>query len=58
MRLSRVLLQKTSMEQIEADPCVFRKAVDAEVTLIVCVHGDDLAVTVKDKETLDVFMCD
>ena len=43
------------MEQIEADPWVFRKAVDAEVTLIVCVHGDDLAVTVKHKETLDVF---
>ena len=55
MRLSRVLLQKTSMEQIEADPCVFRKVVDGEIALIVCVHGDDLAVTAKDKEMFDVF---
>ena len=42
--LSRLLLQKTGMEQSKADPCVFRKVVDGEVTLIVCVHVDDLAV--------------
>ena len=33
-----------------ADPCVFRKVVDGEVTLIVCVHVDGLAVTAKDKD--------
>ena len=32
LRLSRVLLQKTDMEQSKADPCVFRKVVDGEVT--------------------------
>ena len=55
MRLSSVLLQKTGMDQIKADPCVFRKVVDGEIALIVCVHGDDLAVTAKDKEMFDVF---
>ena len=29
--------------------------VDGEVTLIVCVHVDDLAVTAKVKETFDAF---
>ena len=55
LRLSRVLLQKIGMEQSKADPCVFRKVVDREVTLIVCVHVDDLAVTARNKETLDAF---
>ena len=35
LRLSRVLLQKIGMEQSKADPCVFRKVVDRDVTLIV-----------------------
>ena len=43
------------MEQSKADPCVIRKVVDGEVTLIVCVHIDDLAVTAKKKEAFDVF---
>ena len=55
LRLSRVLLQKTDMEQGKADPCVFRKVVNGEVTLIVCVHVDDLAVTAEGIETFDVF---
>ena len=55
LRLSRVLLQTTGMEQSKADPCVFRKVVDEEVTLIACVHVDDLAVTAKDKKTFDGF---
>ena len=53
LRLSRVLLQKIGMEQSKADPCVFRKVVDEEVTLIVCVHVDDLAVTAKSEDTFD-----
>ena len=44
------------MEQSKADPCVFRKVVDREVTLIICVYVDDLAVTAKENETFDVFM--
>ena len=57
LRLSRVLLQQIGMEQSKADPCVFRKVVDGEVTPIVCVHVDDLliAVTAKGKETFDGF---
>ena len=55
LRRSRVLLQKVGMEQSEADPCVFRKVVDGEVALIVCVHVDDLAVTAKEKYTCDAF---
>ena len=43
------------MEKSKADPCVFRKVVDGAVTLIVCVHVDDLAVRAKDKETFDDF---
>ena len=43
------------MKQSKADPCVFRKVVDEEVTLIVCVHVGDLAVEAKSKETLDEF---
>ena len=42
------------MGQSKADPCVFRKVVNGEVTLIVCVHVDDLAVPAKEKETSDV----
>ena len=54
--LGRMLfLRKTGMEQSKADPYVFRKVVHGEVTLIVCVHVDDLAVTAEDKETFDVF---
>ena len=53
LRLSRVLLQKIGMEQSKADPCVFRKVVDREATLTVCVHVDDQAVTAKDKMTFD-----
>ena len=55
LRLSRVLLQTTGMEQSKADPLVFRKAVDGEVTLVVCIHVDDLAVTAKDQDTFDCF---
>ena len=55
LRLSRVLLQKIGMEQSKADTCVFRKVVDEEVTLIVCVHVDDLAVTAKSKEMFGAF---
>ena len=43
------------MEQSKADPCVFRNVVNGEVTLIVCVRVDDLAVTAKDRETFDGF---
>ena len=50
-----MLLQKIGMEQSKADPCVFRQMVDGEVTLILCVHVDDLAVTAKDKDTFDDF---
>ena len=53
--LSRVLLQKSGMGQRKADPCVLCKVVDEEVTLIVCVHVDDLAVTAKDKARFDAF---
>ena len=56
LRLRRVLLQKIGMKESMADSCVFRKVVDGEVTLIICVHVDDLAVTAKEKETLDTFM--
>ena len=55
LQLSRATLQKNSMEQSKADPCVFSKVVDGEITLAVFVHVDDLAVTAKDKETFDVF---
>ena len=55
LRISRVLLHKIGMEQSKVDPCVFRKVVDGEVTLIVCVHVDDLAVEAKDRKTLDAF---
>ena len=55
LRLSRVLLQKVGMDQSKADPCVFRKVVDGEVTLILYVHADDLAVTAKDKDTFGAF---
>ena len=34
---------------------MFRKVVDGKVTLIVCVHVDDVAVTSKDKKTFDAF---
>ena len=51
LRLRTGILQKPGMEQNKADPCVFRKVVDGEVTLIVC---DDLAVTANDRETFDV----
>ena len=34
---------------------MFRKVVDGEVTLIICAHFDDLAVTAKGKDTLDAF---
>ena len=40
------------MEQSKADPCVFRKVVNGDVTLSVC---DDLAITAKDPETFDDF---
>ena len=43
------------MKQSKADTCVFRKVLEREVTLIVCVHVDDLVVTAKDKETFDAF---
>ena len=34
---------------------MFRSVVDGEVTLIVCVHVDDLVVTAKDQEVFDAF---
>ena len=34
---------------------MFRKVVDGKVTLIVCAHVDDVAVTSKDKKAFDVF---
>ena len=34
---------------------MFRKVVDREVTLIVCAHFNDLAVTAKGKDTFDAF---
>ena len=43
------------MKQSKDDPFVFRKVVDEKVTLTVCVHVDDLAVTANDKETTDDF---
>ena len=46
-----MLLQKTGIEQVKVYPCVFREVMDGEDALIVCVHVDDLAVTVKGKET-------
>ena len=55
LRFSRVFLQKTGMEKSKADPCVFRKVMDGEITLIVCLHVDELAVTAKKKETFDAF---
>ena len=50
-----MLLQKIGMDRSKADPCVFRKVVDGEVTLIVCVYVDDLAITTKNKEAFDRF---
>ena len=55
LRLSRMLLQKIGKGKSKAGPCVFRKMMDGEVTLIVCIHADDLAVTVKKKEMFDAF---
>ena len=55
LRLSGMLQQKTGIEQRKADPCVFRKVVDGDVTIVVCVHVDDLVVAAKDKEALDAF---
>ena len=47
------------MKQSKAGLCVFRKVVDEEVTLIVCIHVDDLLIALaakdKDKDTLDDF---
>ena len=51
-----MLLQKIGMEQSKGDPCAFRKVVDGEVTLIVCVHVDDLTVTAKGKIRLVLFV--
>ena len=53
-RLNRVLLQKIGLKQSKAGPYV-RKVVDGEVTLIVGVHVDDLAVTANDKNMFDAF---
>ena len=55
LRLSSMLLQKSGLEQSKADTCLFRKVMDGEVTLIVCVHVDDLAVTAKGEETFYAF---
>jgi len=41
------------MEQSKADPCLFFKVVDGEVTLIVCIYLDDLVVAAKEKEVSD-----
>ena len=49
------LPQKTGMEQSKPDPGVFRNVVDGEVTLLVCVHVGDLAVTAKNKERFNYF---
>ena len=50
-----MLLQTIGVEQSKADLCVFRKVVDREVALIVCVHVDDLEETAKEKSTFDAF---
>ena len=56
LQLSRALLKETGIEQSKADPCVSRKVVDGEVTHIVCVYVDNLALTAKEKETFGVFL--
>ena len=43
------------MKQSKVDPYVFGEVVDGEVTLVVCVLVDDLAVTAKYKETFGTF---
>ena len=43
------------MGQSKADPYVFRKVVDGEVTLVVFVHVADLAVTAKDQDNFYAF---
>ena len=48
-------MQKIGTKQNKADPCVFRKMVNGEVCLIVCVHVDNIAVAMKGKETFDGF---
>ena len=39
------LVEKTGMEQCKAEPCVFRKIIKNEVSLIVGVHVDDITVS-------------
>ena len=51
LRLRRMLIQKMGMKQSKADPCVFLKMVDGEVSLVVCAHADDIFVATKGKET-------
>ena len=48
-------MQKIGMQQIKADPCMFRKMVNGEVSLIVCVHVDDIAIATKGKYAFDGF---
>lgn len=55
LRLSGVFLHNPVMEQSKADPRVFRKVLDEDVTLIVRIHVHDLVVTVENEETLDAF---
>ena len=51
-----LILQKTGTKQNKADPCVFRKMVYGEVSVIVCVeHVDNIAVDMKGKETFGGF---
>ena len=50
-----MLQQKTGMEQSKANPCVFRRVVDGEVSVIAFDHVDDLVVAAKDKEAFDAF---
>lgn len=47
--------RKPAWSRVKLTPSVFRKVVDEEVVLLVCVHVDDLDVAAKDKEAFDVF---
>ena len=39
------LVDKIGMEQCKAEPCVFRKIIKNEVSLMVGVHVDDIIVS-------------
>lgn len=43
------------MEQSKAGLCLIRKVVDGGVTLIICVHVDDIVVAAKDEEMFNAY---